>query len=96
VPDGDVEQLLRGLWLIVAELMHQGPVVHAGPKCQDDIGIIDLGELVALAGKPSNVIPEGLVLVMSATLQIPMVARPLVRALKVAGEDLPKTLPAFN
>jgi hypothetical protein len=96
VPGGDVKQVLRGLWLIMAELMHQIPAVHAGPKCQDDIGIVDLGELVALAGKPSNVIPEGLALLMSATLQIPTAARLLVRALKVAGEDLPKTLLAFN
>jgi hypothetical protein len=32
MPGGDVEELLRGLSLVTTELMHQGPVVHAGPK----------------------------------------------------------------
>jgi hypothetical protein len=51
---------------------------------------------VALAGKPPNVIPEGLNLLLSVALQIPGVARPYVHALKFAGEDLPKILPAIN
>jgi hypothetical protein len=68
--------------------MHQGTVVHVGPKCQDDVGIAGLGELVALLGKPSNVISEGPTLLLSATLQIPRVARLYVCALKVVGEDL--------
>jgi hypothetical protein len=29
---GDIDQLLRGLWLIAAELMHQGSVVCVGPE----------------------------------------------------------------
>jgi hypothetical protein len=33
VPGGDIEQLLHGLWLIMAELMHQGSVVCAGLEC---------------------------------------------------------------
>jgi hypothetical protein len=30
---GDVEQLLRSLWLIAAELIHQGSTARAGPEC---------------------------------------------------------------
>jgi hypothetical protein len=33
VPAGDVEQLLRGLWLITVELMHQGSTARVGPEC---------------------------------------------------------------
>jgi hypothetical protein len=57
VPSGDVDQLRCGLWLVMTELMHQGLAVRAGPKCRNDISVTDLVELVALAGKPLNVIP---------------------------------------
>jgi hypothetical protein len=33
MPGGDVEELLRGLWLVTAELMHQDSVVHVRPEC---------------------------------------------------------------
>jgi hypothetical protein len=51
---------------------------------------------MALAGKASNVIPEGLTLLILATLQILGDARLYVRALEVVAEDLPKILPAIN
>jgi hypothetical protein len=51
---------------------------------------------MALAGKASNVIPEGLTLLILATLQILGDARLYVRALEVVTEDLPKILPAIN
>jgi hypothetical protein len=57
MPSGDIEHLLRGPWLIAAELMHQGSAVRVRPECQDDIGITDLGELVALLRELLNVIP---------------------------------------
>jgi hypothetical protein len=56
MPSGDIEHLLHGPWLIAAELMHQGSVVRVGPECRDDIGVTDLGELVALLREPLNVI----------------------------------------
>jgi hypothetical protein len=58
---GNVEQLLRGLWLIAAELMHQGSIASAGPEGRDDISVTDFGELMTFLGEPSNVIPEGLI-----------------------------------
>jgi hypothetical protein len=33
MPGGDVEELLHGLWLVMAELMHQGSVVRDRPEC---------------------------------------------------------------
>jgi hypothetical protein len=33
VPGGNVEELIRSLWLKAAELVHQGPTVHARPEC---------------------------------------------------------------
>jgi hypothetical protein len=57
VPSGDVEQLLRGLRLIVAKLMHQGSAVHFRPERQNDIDVTDLGKLVTLPGEPLDVIP---------------------------------------
>jgi hypothetical protein len=32
MPCGDVENLLRGIWLVTVELMHQGSAVCAGPE----------------------------------------------------------------
>jgi hypothetical protein len=55
MPGGNVEQLLRGLWLIVTKLVHQALGAHAGPECQDDVSVADLGELVALLGETPNV-----------------------------------------
>jgi hypothetical protein len=48
MPGGNVEELLCGLWLVTAELMHQGSVVCAGLEHQDDVGVVDLGELMTL------------------------------------------------
>jgi hypothetical protein len=96
MPSGNVKQLLRGLWLIMVELMHQGLAIHAKPECRDDVSVADFGELMALVGKLQNVISQGLALLLSATLQIPGVARPYIRDLKVTGQSLPKILPAIN
>jgi hypothetical protein len=33
MPGGDVEELLRALWLVTTELMHYGLIVHVRPQC---------------------------------------------------------------
>jgi hypothetical protein len=33
MPGGNVEKLIHGLWLVMAELMHQGSIVHARLEC---------------------------------------------------------------
>jgi hypothetical protein len=96
VPSGNVEQLLRGLWLITAELMHQGSVVCAGPEHGDDVGIADLGKLVTLSRESPNVIPQKFALLLTATLEILGVARSHVCALKVSSGDPLEILPAIN
>jgi hypothetical protein len=75
VPGGDVEQLLHGLWLVMAELMHLGSIVHAGPECRDEVGVTNLGELVPLSEETLDVIPQGFALLLLTTLQILRVAR---------------------
>jgi hypothetical protein len=76
--------------------MHQGSTVRAGPERQNDVGIIDLGELMALLGETLNVIPQGFTLLLPATLQIPGVTRAHLCALKVAAEDLLEILPIID
>jgi hypothetical protein len=51
---------------------------------------------VVFPGELIDVILEGLARLLPATLQIPRVARPHVRALEVTGEDLLEILPAVN
>jgi hypothetical protein len=60
VSSGDVEGLLRGPGLIAAKLMHQGSTVRARPERRHDVGIADLGELMALLGEALDVVPQGL------------------------------------
>jgi hypothetical protein len=57
MPCGDVEKLLRGLWLVTIELLHQGSAVCAGPECRNDVDVIDLGEFVILLGEMPVVVP---------------------------------------
>jgi hypothetical protein len=51
MPGGDVKELFHGLRLVTAEFMHQGSAVRARPERQNDVGVTDLGELVALSGE---------------------------------------------
>jgi hypothetical protein len=47
-----------------------------------------LGEFVALLGKPSDIVPRGLPLLLSSALQIPAITGLYVRALEITGKDL--------
>jgi hypothetical protein len=96
VPGGDVEEFLHGLWLVMAELMHQRSTVHARPECRDDVGIADLGEFMALSRETPDVVPQGFPFLLLATLQIPGIARPHVCALEVSGKDLLEILAAID
>jgi hypothetical protein len=93
---GDVENLLRGLRLVTAELMHQGSIVSARPEHRNDISVADLGEFVTLSGETRDVVPQGFAMLLSATLQIPRIAEPHVCALKVAGKDILEIFPTIN
>jgi hypothetical protein len=96
VPGYDVEEFLHGLWLVMAELMHQRSIVHAGPERRDDVGIADLGEFMALSRETPDVVPLGFPFLLLATLQIPGITRPHVCALEVSGKDLLEILTAID
>jgi hypothetical protein len=51
---------------------------------------------VALLGKTPNIVPQGLPLFFLIALQIPGVAGPHVRTLKIAGKDLLEVFPPVN
>jgi hypothetical protein len=65
---GYVKEPLCGLWPVTTELMHQGSTVHVGPEHRDDIGIADIGELMALLGETLDVVLQGFTLLLLATL----------------------------
>jgi hypothetical protein len=96
VPGYDVEEFLHGLWLVMAELMHQRSIVHVGPERRDDVGIADLGEFMALSRETPDVVPLGFPFLLLATLQIPGITRPHVCALEVSGKDLLEILTAID
>jgi hypothetical protein len=88
VPSDDVEEVLSGLWLLTAKLVHQGSASHARPECQYNVGNLYLWEFVAFLGEMPVVIPQGLPLFLSTTHQILGVARPHVHALEIPSKDL--------
>jgi hypothetical protein len=96
MPCGDVENLLRGLWLVMVELMHQGSAVCAGLEHRNDVGIVDLWEFMTLLGETPDVVPLGFNLLPLATLQIPRILGPHVCALKVAGKDILEIFPTID
>jgi uncharacterized protein (DUF3820 family) len=96
VPSGDVEELLHGLWLVTAELVHQGSTVCVRPERRDDIGVTDLGEFMTLLRETLDITPQGFPLLLPATLQILEIVRLHICALKVAGEELLKIFPTIN
>ena len=55
-------------------------------KGTNDFGVLDAGELSALFGEASDVIPQGLIGLLTARSEIPRVPRMHIRALEVAHE----------
>ena len=68
--------------------MNQG--LAGGPRQESshDIGVGDVGQLVALPGKAPDVPIEGLTSLLSAVFEVPWVPRVLIYALEVPHEDL--------
>jgi hypothetical protein len=88
MPSANVEELLCGLWLGTAELMHHGSTVRVRPEHQDDVDVIYFGELVTLSRQTTDVVSQIFTLFLPAALQMSGVTRSHICALKVAGEDL--------
>jgi hypothetical protein len=86
--DGDVEEPLGGPQTFPPQLMDQGLVGSPRQERADDVGISDVGQLIALFGETSDVVTEGLVRLLSTVLEVPRVLKARVSALKVPHEDL--------
>ena len=85
---GDVEELLGGSRSLMSQLVNQ--VLVGGPRQEGsyDVGVGDVGQLVALPGEASDVPMKGFSGLLSVVLEIPWVPKALVHALKVLHEDL--------
>ena len=70
-----------------AKLVDQGLVVHPREECTDDVCVDDIREGVASLGKPSDVIPQGLVGLLLIALEVLGVSRADVRPLEIFYED---------
>jgi hypothetical protein len=85
---GDIEELLGGPRTLSPQLVNQGLVGSPGQEHADDVGINDVGQLIALLGETANVVTQGLIWLLSTVLEVPRVPRARVGALKVPHEDL--------
>ena len=68
--------------------MDQGLV--GGPRQEGsyDVGVGDIGQLVALSGEAPDVPMEGFIGLLPVVLEVPWVPRALICALEVPHEDL--------
>ena len=62
----------------------------------DDVGVGDVGELIALLGEMLDVLLEGLVGPLPVVVEVPQVLGPSVRTLEVADEDRMEITPAAD
>ena len=65
-------------------------------KGTDDLGVLDAGELSALLGEASDVIPQRLVGLLTAPSEIPRVPRMHVHALEVSHESPDQVRPVVD
>ena len=93
---GDVEELLGGSRALTSQLVNQG--LAGGPKQESsyDIGIGDIGQLVALPGEAPDVPMKGFFSLLLTVFEIPWVPRTHVYALEVSHEDLFQVRPTLD
>ena len=85
---GDVQELSRCAWGLMAKHVDECLAGRATDKGVDDIDAGDVGELIALLGEMLDVLPEGLARPLPAVVEVPRVLGPSVRTLEVADEDI--------
>ena len=85
---GDVEELLGGVWALMSQLVNQGLASGPGQESSYDVGIGDVGQLVALSREASDVPTKSFPRLLSVVFEIPWVPRTCVCALEVSHEDL--------
>jgi hypothetical protein len=96
VPSGYVEEFFPSLGLVIVELVHKGLAVCAGPEHRHDVDVTNLGEFMTFLGETPDVLPQGFLLLLLATLQILGIARPHIRALEVASKNRLEVLPIID
>ena len=76
--------------------MDQG--LAGGPRQEGsyDVGVGDVGRLIALSGEASDVPMEGFSGLLSAVLEVQWVSRALVCALEVSHKDLLQVRPTLD
>ena len=85
---GDVEELFGGSWALTSQLVNQGLAGDPRQESSYDVGIGDVGQLVALLREASDVPTKGFSSLLLVVFEILWVPRMRVCALKVSYEDL--------
>ena len=85
---GDVEELLGGSRALTSQLVNQGLAGGPGTKSSYDVGVGDVGQLVALPEEAPDVPTKSFPKLLSAVLEIPQVPSACVCALEISHEDL--------
>jgi hypothetical protein len=85
---GYVHQFARLGGSLASQFAHQVPASGAGEECPDDVRVGDVGQLGALLGKPSDVLPQGFPWLLAVAPEIPRVPREHVRTLEISSESL--------
>ena len=85
---GDVEELLGGSWALASQLMNWGLAGGPGQEGSYNIGVGDIGQLLALSGETPDVLTKSFPGLLSVVFEIPWVPRTRVGALEVAHKDL--------
>ena len=76
--------------------MNQGLTGDPGQESSYDVGVGDIGQLIALSGEAPDVPTEGFTSLLSVVFEVPRVPRALVCALEVPHKDLLQVRPALN
>ena len=85
---GDVGELLGGSWALTSQLVNQG--LTGGPRQESsyDVGIGDVGQLIALLGEVPDLPTKSFPGLLSTVFEIPWVPRTCICALEVCHKDL--------
>jgi hypothetical protein len=84
----NVEKLLWRLWGLPSQLMHRGFVGGSLGEGVDNVGVREVGQLVALSRKVSDIVPRCLVRLLPTIVRVPWVSRAYVRALEISKKNL--------
>ena len=70
---GDVEELLGGSQALTSQLVNQGLAGGSGQESSYDVGVGDVGQLVALPGEAPDVPTKSFPRLLSSIFEIPWV-----------------------